>query len=81
MSEEQKSLPKEVTAPNYPGDKLFFTLDGKMYEKYVKSGDKFVPSGELWDVYQPDFEKEQATDETMIFDPQETKFVFLRKRT
>lgn len=79
---EQLRLPPTVTAPGYPADRLFFTLDGSLYLEYKRAeGDKFLPTTQHWRTFtlSLDTDRDLNDDETLFFDTDKRKFVFIRK--
>lgn len=78
-----KELPESLTAPGYPADRIFLTLDGSVYTRFnkVDQTDKYTKTSEVWDKIEMGLDTECLADnETMIFDPERTMFVFLRQR-
>jgi 3-dehydroquinate synthase class II len=80
---------KEVVLPNYHTDHLYIKNEEGRFEKYLRSeGDKFVATGELWRTipqeemtarFQAENTKLDDNDEAMLYDPDEIRFVFIKK--
>lgn len=85
-------LPREIKMPpSYDVDRTFLTKDGSVYEKYVRSEDKFIATDELWDVIPQDemrtrlaavrLEPLDKENEDMLYDPKAISFVFIKRRS
>lgn len=77
-----KVMPPSVTAPGYPPNRLFFTLDGSLYLEYKRAeGDTFLPTTQHWRTFalSLDTDRDLNDDETLFFDTDKRQFVFIRK--